>query len=47
MVIMSEVLPYYKTRGGEDQFSSTTFNDVNYKIHLLFISDHLMMFPFK
>jgi hypothetical protein len=47
MVIMSEVLPYYKTRAGENLFSSTTFNDVNYNIHPLFISNHLMMFSFK
>jgi len=47
MTIMSEVLPYYKTRAGKTQFSSKTFNDVNYKIHPLFIAIYLMMFVFQ
>ena len=44
MVIMSEVLPYYKTRAGENLFSSKTFNDVIYKLHPLFIAIYLIFF---
>jgi len=39
MAIMSEA--------GKNQFSSKTFNDVNYKLHPLFIANYLMMFIFQ
>jgi hypothetical protein len=37
MAIMSEALPYYKTRAGKNQFASKALNHVNFQLHIILI----------
>jgi len=44
MAIMSEVLPYYKTRAVKNQFASKALNHVNFQLHIILIAYYFMIY---